>query len=518
MDKRVEMNNANRVIYNTLILYVRLFLTVGISFYSVRLVLNALGATDYGIYNLIAGVIAMLSFLNVAMSVSTQRYLSFYQGKKDLKMQKNIFANSLLLHILIGLGLVCILEMVGYFLFDGFLNIPVERIYTAKVIYHFMSLTVFFTVISVPFVATLNARENMLWIAFVTTFEILLKLGIACLLYVVTFDKLIVYALLTSAVSVISLLLYSSWCLVKYEECSLKMKGSISSTTLRELSSFAGWNLFGALCGIGKTQGLAVVFNIFLGTVVNAAYGIANQVAGQMNFFSESMLRSINPQIMKSEGAGERDRMLRLSMMASKFGFFLLAFIAIPFIFEMPSILKFWLGNVPDYTVMFCNMILISVLANQLTIGLQSAFQAIGNIKVYQFIVGGILLLNLPISVVFLENGFPVFTVLISYICIELISCMVRIVLLKKLAGLSIKEYVQRVFLKEVFPLAVIVIVSYLSTTYFHFQYRFLLTIPLAVLSFAFAILFGGLCEDERMYVINLLNRIRTKKRNESSK
>ena len=339
------MQAATKVFFNTGVLYLRMLLTVGISLYTTRLVLNALGVDDFGIYNLIAGIITMLSFLNTAMAVSTQRYLSFYQGRKDKGMQKMVFANSFLLHILIGLSVVILLEAIGVFLFDGFLNIPGDRIEVARIIYHFMSLTVFFTIVAVPFSGSLYAHENILWVAIVTIIEVLLKLGIAILLYTINFDKLIFYGFTMAAVSIVSLLLYMIFCMKKYEECSLKVRRFYDKSLMKELSSFAGWNLFGAICGVGRSQGLAVILNLFFGTIVNAAYAIANQISGQLNFFSATMLRALNPQIMKSEGAGDRERMLRLSMSASKFGFFLLAFIAIPCIFEMPSILKFWLIN-----------------------------------------------------------------------------------------------------------------------------------------------------------------------------
>lgn len=502
------MQAAKRVAVNTGITYGRMILTVGISLFSTRIVLNALGSVDYGIFNLIAGIIAMLSFLNVAMSASTQRFLSFHQGVKDINMQKKIFTNSLFLHIIIGVLIVIGLEISGLFLFDKFLNIPYNRISAAKNVFHFMSITVFFTVLSVPFTALLNAHENMLTIAIVGIIEVVLKLGIALFLTVALTDKLIVYGILTACVSVLSMSIFMFYSLRKYPECTIKGLFKIDKLLITELTSFAGWNLFGTLCALGRTQGLAILLNIFFGAVVNAAYGIANQVASQLNFFSVTLLQALNPQIMKSEGANDRMRMLRLSMIASKFGFYLLAFIAIPCIFEMPMILKFWLKNVPEYAIVFCQLILIGTLTNQLTIGVQSGLQATGKIKLYQAIVGTTILMNVPVSYLLLRLGFPSYSVLISFIFIELFACSLRLVFLKNIAGLSLKEYFERVFLKELIPLITIISISYLLSNMREIEFRFLITVAISAISFIIAIYLSGLCEDEKELVNQFLKKI----------
>jgi len=499
------MNAANKVAFNTLILYTKMLITMGISLYSTRLVLNALGVSDYGIFNLIVGVIAMLSFLNAAMTVSTQRYLSFHQGTGDCEMQKKIFINSWILHIAIGVVVIMLLLALVPFLFGGFLNIPADRIPTAKVIYYFMSVSVFFTIISVPFTASLNAHENMLWIAVVNVIESVLKLAIALsLMWFIQAERLTMFGLFTALLSLVTFMLYAGFCLKKYNECSVT-EYQIDRPLIKELSSFAGWNLFGALCGLGRTQGLAVILNIFFGAVINAAYGIANQISSQLNFFSVTMLRAINPQIMKSEGMNDRQRMLRLSMMASKFGFFLLAFIAIPFIFEMPAILKFWLKEVPEHTAVFCSLVLVAMLTNQLTIGLQSAIQATGKIKIYQSIVGGILLFNLPIAYFLLKNDFPAYSVLISFICVELTACVFRLFFLNRIAKLSIKEYFNRVIFKQIIPVLMSILVCSIIVTYLSFNFRFIFTVAVSSLTFFGFIYLTSLCEDEKAILNNLI-------------
>jgi O-antigen/teichoic acid export membrane protein len=508
-------SSSNRVALNTGIIYCRMILTIGVSLYSTRLILSALGSTDYGIFNLIAGVIAMLAFLNAAMATSTQRFLSFYQGKNDLKLLQKVFTNSLVVHLAIAIIIALGLEVASIFLFDDFLNIPPDRVETAKTLFHFMVLSVFISIIVVPFTGSLYARENMLWVAVVNTLEALLKLAIAFIILKVAGDKLIIYGILMACLSLFSGILYATYCFRKYAECTIKELWAIDKKFVVELTSFAGWNMFGSLCVLGRTQGLAIMLNLFFGTVINAAYAISNQVSAQLSFFSNTMLQAMNPQIMKSEGANDRERMLRLAMIASKFCFFLLAIIAIPCIFEMTSILGAWLKNVPEFTVMFCRLTVIGMMVNQLTIGLQSALQATGKIKVYQIVVGSVILLNLPIAYLLLKLGLPAYAVLLSYAVIELVACTLRLIFLKKVGGLSIKAYLRRVTAKEVIPVLCSIGVCFLITTYMQFDFRFVFTIACSGLVFLISIYFAGLCADERKlidsFAAKYINLIKTK-------
>jgi O-antigen/teichoic acid export membrane protein len=310
-----------------------------------------------------------------------------------------------------------------------------------------------------------------------------------------------------AGISVVVFFLYALIALYKYQECTISKSKEYDWSLIKEIGSFAGWNLFGAACSVGRSQGLGVILNLFFGAIINAAYGIANQVGGQLNYFSATMLRALNPQIMKSEGANDRQRMLRLSIMASKFGFFLMAFIAIPCIYEMPSILNFWLKEVPEFTVMLCNLTLIAIMINQLTIGLQSAFQATGRIKEYQIIVGSTLLFNLPVAYFMLKFELPIYSVLISYIFFEIVSTFLRIFLLKKIAGLSVDEFIHKVIYKTLFPTLTIILTGYLITKYIQIDFRFLYTISISAILFTISIFFTGLCDDEKEMLFNLIKK-----------
>lgn len=506
------MNAANRVAANTLILYGRMLLTMGITLYSTRLVLNALGSTDYGIYNLVAGIIVMLSFLNTAMATSSQRYLSFHQGRKDLQKQKEVFTNSFFLHIVIGILIVIGLETAGLFLFDGFLNIPADRIESARIIYHYMAITVFFTVITVPFNGLLTAHENMLWVAFVNIVETLLKLGIALFLYTLSSDRLVVYGILTASIVVVSFIMYSVFCFKKYPECTFKGVMKPEAGFVKELAGFAGWNLFGALCSMGRNQGLALILNLFFGAVINAAYGIANQVNSQLLFLSRTMLRALNPQIMKSEGAGDRARVIKLSVMASKFSFFLLSAIGLPVIFEMKDILEFWLGEVPDYTVIFCQLIIIGAIINQLSVGLQSAILAVGDIKFYHIMIGSVMLLNLPLSYVILNYfNAPPYIVLVTYVIIESIASVLRVYIAEKKASFTFHTFLNKIVLRVILPLIIMLIGNFLFITSFHFYLRFLVTIVFSSIVYSLLFYLISFEKEEKKLVQNIVEKIRNR-------
>ena len=505
------MRASTRVVFNTGIQYGRMLITVGISLYSTRLILDALGAIDYGIYNLIAGIIALLSFLNTAMSITTQRYLSVGQGKNDIRYQQKVFVNSFWLHAGIGLFVVLIAELCGFFLFDGFLNIVPERLEVARWVYHFMVLSIFFTILNVPFYATLTAHENFLYPAVLMIMSALLNLGIALSLQHVEGDKLFIYSFLVVIPIFLTTFLQGIYCIKKYQECRSFHHYLFDWSLLKELLGFAGWNLIHALCTVGTVQGIAILLNLFFGTVVNAAYGIAKQVSGQINFFANSMLVSMNPQIMKAEGAGDRNQMLRLSMSASKWGFFLLAFVAIPCIFEMPAILHFWLKEVPEHTIDFCRLILIAVLANQLTVGLTTAAQAIGKLKVYTLVVCIIRILILPCAYVLLRLGSSSERVLGYYILFELLASIVRIYMLKIIGGLSIYEFVIKVLCKELLP-TLLLLGFYLFIIHcFDGVFRFVYSIPLGILIFWVSVYCMGLQSEEKMFIMDVFKRLRIK-------
>ena len=432
---------AKRVIANTGFLYGKMLITILISLFSTRLILNAIGAVDFGIFNLIGGVIALLSFINGSMVIATQRYLSISLGAGDIERLKSVFRSSVILHLIISFTIVVLLEIGGLFLFNGVLNIPIERMCTAKIIFHFMVISTFFTINAVPYDASINAHENMLIDAIVGICESLVKLGIAIWLVYTDTDKLILYGLLTALLTITLRVIKSTYCIKKYEECRIRIRSTIDIELVKEMITFAGWNMFGYFCSVIKDQGLAVLLNTFFGILINAAYGVANQVNSNIRHFSSNMIRAIMPQITKSEGSGNRERMLRLSVFASKISFFLLAFFAIPVIIEMPFVLKIWLKTVPENALIFCQLILIQSMMYQITIGAMTAVTSVGNIKAFQIAVGVIEIFNLPMAYLLMKFGMPAHYVLVNSIFFELVAGNMRIWYANKIAGLNVKDF-----------------------------------------------------------------------------
>lgn len=505
------MKNSNRIIFNTSILYAKMGITILISLYSVRLVLASLGAVDYGIFNVIMGVVSMLAFLNAALTVSTQRYLSFYQGKNDPALLIKIFNHSLLLHIGAGILIVFILELFGGYILNTYLQIPADRMETARTVFHFASLSVLFTFVSVPYSASINANEKMVYIAIISIAESVEKLMLAIYLTYASADRLLIYGICMGCITVLSFLYYFLICYRKFDECRHVSFRHVDSGLLRDLGGFAGWNIVGSITGVCKNQGLAVLFNIFRGPAVNAAYAIANQVSSQLNYFSATMLRSINPQIMKAEGAGNHQQMLALANTACKYSFLLLAFFAIPCMFEMKTIMGLWLKEVPDYTVVFCNLILVAIMFDQLTVGLNSGFQACKLVRISSIYVGGVKLLILPLGYVALKLGLSVYVVVILYSFVEMLAGCVRICLAQRYMGLKVALYLRNVLARIALPVLLTSGVCLTITENIHAGYRIVITLSVSFVVFLLSAYFVSLQKNEREHINGLIVRVKYK-------
>lgn len=507
------MSNSKRVIINTGAQYVRAVINIVFSFLATRVILRTLGVDDYGIYSLIAGVISILSFITSSLVITTQRYLSVAQGECNISKSKMIFNNSLILHLVIGIGVIVILELLYPLFFNGFLNIPDARTGAAKILYHFVSLILFFTFVTSPFRAVLVSHENIVYITIIEILDSIFKLLIAYSLYYVTSDKLVIYGLLLMGIQVFNLITLSTYSFYKYKECIIPRIHLIDKTCLKNLFSFAGWTMYNLICNLGRTQGISILLNRYMGPSINAAYGLGFQVSGALGNLSQSLLNAINPQLMKAKGSGENERMIRLAEIESKFAFFLLSAVAIPCVFEMPRLLEIWLGEVPQYAVLFCRMVVLAALSDILTVGLGAVNQAIGDIKMYTLVIYTFKLSTLIVAIVLLFIGYNVLYIAIAYIVIEFISSMIRLPFLHATANLNIKRFVENVFLKELLPLMVMLFSCLVITTFFESAYRFLLTFTISILLYAIAIYCNGLCNDERVIIDKYIKKFNLNKR-----
>ncbi|SFB69958.1 Na+-driven multidrug efflux pump [Zunongwangia mangrovi] len=507
------MSTANRVIKNTGFLYAKMGITMFISLYTTRLVLNALGTSDYGIYSVVGGAVAMLGFLNAAMASATQRFMSFYEGKGDRILQKKIFNVSIVLHFGIGIFLALILLLAGYFFFNGILNIPDNRIYAAKFVYGSLIVSTVFTVMSVPYQALLNAHENMFYFSIVGVLESILKLLVALFVVYTAMDKLKMYGVLMALIPLVILTIMRVYCHKHYSECVVSPKRFWDKSLLKEMTGFAGWNFLGSTISIVAQYGQGIVLNMFFGTRINAAQGVANQVNGQVSVFAATMLKALNPVIVKNEGAGKRRSMLRTAMVGSKFSFFLLALFAIPICIEMPYILKLWIKNVPEYTVIFCRLLLIISLIDQLFITLPSAISATGKIRNYQLSVSVLLTLPIVLGCILFTMGYPPYTLYVLFITQRLIRGFgVVLHFAKKIVGLSkslfLKQVVVRCLLSTMVSLSIgILIIELLEEGLFRLIITLVVTFIVGILSSYYI----GLASDERGQVMLLYGQAKVK-------
>mgnify|MGYP003318727753 CR=1 FL=1 len=482
---------------------------MAISLISVPLILHALGQNDYGLYNLISGVIVMLAFLNASMTISTQRFLSVAIGEGNIDKLNRIYTGSLILHFLLGVCIVVVFEIFYLFAFDGFFNIDESRIRAAKFIYQFLVVSMFFSIMSVPFNAVMNAKENMLAFSVIDIIDSLLKLTVAFLLSKYSGDRLIFYGLAVALISIMNTLISRIYVNLKYKEFVFNFKKYADRQTFKSMFGFAGWNTLGAAAMIGRNQGIAVIFNLFFGTIANAAYGIANQVNGVLSNFSSTFLKALNPQLMQSEGKKDRNRLIYISMMSSKISALVIALFAIPLIVEMPYVLKIWLKEVPDNTLQMSQLVLLLSIIFQYSNGLMSAIQAVGDIKWYFIVISSIILLNLPICYVSLKMGSPAYSCIIVFIVLEIISFSIRLKMANKLAGIEIKDFLKEVVLKTLVcmlaGLAISLLPHFLLSESF---YR------VAVVSLLYAVAYMGsawifaLDEPTKGIIINLKNKI----------
>ncbi|MDR7210677.1 MATE family efflux transporter [Flavobacterium piscis] len=505
------MNSNDRIVFNTIVTYISSIISIFILLYVTRTVLENLGSKDFGLNNVIAGVVSMLSFLGAAMATSTQRYISHAIGAKQQDRVKSIYTNSFIIHIVIAIALAIIFEIIGLYLVNYKLNIDSNRFFAANCLLQFTIISTFFTIIAVPNDAAINAKENLSFLAILGIFEVILRLITAVSLAFISWDKLIFFGFCMMLISIV--LRGVKWWHVKshYHEFEVNIKKYYNKILIKEMYSFAGWNFFGALSVVGKNEGFAIAINIFFGTVVNAAFAVSNQVSGQLLFFSRTLLKAINPQIVKNEGAGDRSAMVKLAYSASKFGFLLVGFVAVPFMFEMENILDVWLINVPEYSTLFCQFMVLSLLIGQLTIGLQTAVQATGFVKIYQLVVGSIQLLNVPVYFILFYFGYPPYWAVMAYCFFEFMACVARFIILRNLIEIKLIDFINDVTLPQLIPTIISTVVCMIMVNVFDFQYRFIVTLAIAISIFMFIAYKFSLTANERNYIKKTVDKLKNK-------
>jgi O-antigen/teichoic acid export membrane protein len=496
--------DTKRIAKNTMMLYVQMFFSMLVSLYTSR-VLNVLGVSDYGTYNVVGGVVTMFGFFNGAMASATQRFLSFDLGKEDYVQLRKTFNATQIIHIGIALLIFVLAETIGLWFVNTQLNLPEDRMEAARWVYHFAVLSFMISIIQVPYNSILIARERMNVYAYMSILEVLLKLLIVFMLTWIAFDKLKLYGILLFAVSFIIAAIYRIYTLRHFDETRFELVKD--KALYKILISYSGWNLFGNAAGVAKGQGVSIILNIFFGTVVNAAQGVANQVFAAINLFVSNFQMASNPQIIKSYAAEDKAYMTNLVIRTSKFSFYLLFILTLPVMLEIEYILKLWLKLVPDYTAVFTILILINALIDTVSGPLMTALQATGKIKVYQSVVGILLILILPISYLFFRFGFPPESTFFVSISIAIVAFVFRVLLTKKqIPEFSIRQFLQEIVIRNIPVILLSFLIPWLIRINMQVGFTRLVIVTLTSLSIStIAIYLMGLKRTEQTFVRNAI-------------
>lgn len=492
--------NNKRIAKNTLLLYFRMLFMMVVSLYTSRVILNTLGVVDYGINNVVGGVIAMLGFLTGSLGAASSRYITYDLGKGDMAVMKRTFGNILSIHFILA-GIVLVVgETLGLWFMSTQLQIPSERMTAAMWVYQFSIFSSILAVISVPYNATIIAHEKMSAFAYISIVDAVLKLLIVYLLLVIPYDKLIVYAILFFCIQTFDRIVYGVYCSRHFEET--RTRPSYDGKLFREIFAFAGWTMNGNLAVIGYTQGLNILLNMFFGPAINAARGIAVQVQGVCQQFCSNFQMALNPQLTKSYAQGDLKDMHRLLVKSSKFSFYILFFIVLPLMLEAGFVLKVWLGIVPEHTVTFLRLILIVGLLYTLSNPILVSVHATGKLKRFQIIEGSMLLSIVPIAYILLKFfGIRPEYVFVVHIIVELFTQYARLRIVLPMISMQLSDYVKNVInpiLKVLIlsPIIPLVVYSVMQQSVL----KFFMVCFICVICMSVVIYFIGCTNHERQF------------------
>lgn len=490
------ISENKRLAKNTLLMYFRMILIMGINLYASRIILRELGISDFGIYNIVNGIIVSFSFISTALTSAVQRFLAFALGKEDVKGYQNVFSTSLFLFIFIGIVLCAILLPLGDWLISDKFVIPDERRGAALALFFLMIPNLLVSFIGIPFSSAVIAQEKMSFFAYSGIVEALLKLGAVSMLSIIAYDKLIVYGLLLliSAVIVIGINIYYVTKFLK-----LKLSCRYNKNTIHEIGAFSGWTLLDSLASIGKIEFVNFILNIFYGVTINAAVGIAKQVNSAVNSFTSNFQTAFKPQITKSYASHDNERLMFLVFNTSKFSGVVFFMIAVPLIMNMDFVLKIWLGEYPDLTAIFASLFLFSAGLEAIGGPFWILGHAIGNIKNFQVITSSIRLIAVPLVYFYTYVGFPANYVFFMVVISDFAVLVYRIYYLRIKVDLSVGLFFKDVLLKLIISVILVGGAIYICIKIFKYDWLCLVSsITVSVLLYAILALFYFLKRDER--------------------
>lgn len=454
-----------RIAKNTFFLYMRMILTLLVSLYTTRIVLNVLGVLDYGIYNVVAGFVSMFTFLNTSMMNAVQRFYNFEKGKNNNHALSKIFSSAIIIQLSLGLCLLLILETFGLWYINNKMTIPTDKLFSANVVFQFSVGSLFFVMLQIPYSSAVLAYEKMDFYAIVSIIDVLLKLVMVISLQYINCDKLIVYGSIIFIVSIIDFLCYYIYAVKNLPTLNFSKK--IDVKAIRAISTFSGWNLLEAIAYIFKGQGLNVLINAFFTAVVNAAYGVANQVSAAIQAFSMNVMLAFKPQLTEAYAQSNLRRVTILMHFLSKVSYALLLTLCIPVIFNLNYILKIWLGeDVPQYTTIFTILVLVNMILSSLNTPLSYVVQATGQVKSYQIVRSIVIIATFPLSWLGLKMGYAPQTVFWVSIVTTVINQIVSLYLIKR-----IYPFDYHVYMKDVISPCVLYSVLCITPSLLLFRY-----------------------------------------------
>lgn len=500
--------NNNRIAKNTLLLYVRMLFLMLISLYTSRVILNVLGVEDYGIYNVVGGVVTMFSMLSGSLSAAISRFITFELGTGNAEKLKMVFSSSVTIQAGIALVVILIAETVGLWFLNEKMVIPDNRIIAANWCFQFSIITFAINLISVPYNAAIIAHERMSAFAYISIFEGLGKLAIAWCIVVSPIDRLVFFAGMVAVLAILVRIIYGLYCKHYFKECIYHF--IYDHDLLKQMCSFAGWNFIGSSSGILRDQGINILLNLFFGPSVNASRGIAFKVQQTVQSFVGNFLTALTPQITKKYASCNYQETFKLVFFGARFSYYLLLLISLPVLIETNMILSLWLKVVPEYTVIFVRLILVYLLTESVSYTMVTLMLATGNIKKYQIIVGGCQMLNFPVSYLLLKMGFSPESTIIVSIGVALCCLLLRLRMLKQMVDYPVKKFVIEVLLNVCIVTVLSIIVPlYISSIMQEGVSRLLITCVVSVLSVIIVIFLFGCTNNERRI---LYNKIKEKK------
>lgn len=497
-----------QVAKNAMFLFIRMFLVMAVTLYISRIVLEQLGQSDYGIYSLVAGFVSMLGVLNSAMTTATQRYLAFDIGRGyEIQLNKT-FNSALIIHIGIALILLVLAETFGIWYVNNRLIFPEDRMVAVNTVYQFSIFTFLVAVVSVPFNSLIIAREKMQFFAYVSIIEVILNLIIAYALFYSKSDKLIFYSVLLFVIKTLVALIYILFCKKQFAESRFTLVSDKKG--YKEMLVYSGWNMFGNIAVVAKGQGINILLNLFFGTVMNAAYGVMNQVMNAINMLASNFQQAINPQIIKTYSQSQLKQTHHLINKGSKITFLLILLIVVPLYINVDYVLELWLKTPPPFTAIFIKIGLINILIDCLSGSLMVGIQATGKMKVYQIVVGTLQVLNFPLSYWLLKLDFSVESVFILSVIISIIALQLRLYFLKLFIHFNVFLYYKQV-IARIASLLVIIGMGLFFKQYFSAEImdfsRFVIESTMALLVVIVLIGIIGLESSERKTIVELIRK-----------